>query len=164
MNKSTYAFFNNILNIFPPYGTSLSWRGKLAKKVLRECGDNLKLSSNVNIYNPQNVIVGKNVYIGYNTYVGGGKVYLDDEVIIGPFCSIVAGNHTMKSDSYRFGPYEFGEISIGRGTWLGSHCTITSNVKIGKGCLIAAGSVVTKDVEDHSVVGGVPAKLIKKTK
>lgn len=164
MKKNTYAVLNNILNVLPPYGKSLANRGKLARKVLNDCGENLKISSNVNIYNPQNVSVGKNVYIGYNTYLGGGEIRLEDEVIIGPFCSIVAGNHTMKNESYRFGPYDYGKIEIGRGTWLGSHCVITSNVKIGKGCIVAAGSVVTKDIEDFSVVGGVPAKLIKKVK
>lgn len=164
VKKNTYAVLNNILNILPPYGKSLSTRGKLAAKVLKSCGENLKISSDVNIYNPQNVIVGNSVYIGYNTYLGGGEIILADQVIIGPFCSIVAGNHTMKDESYRFGPYDYGKIEIGRGTWLGSHCVITSNVKIGKGCIIAAGSVVTKDIEDFSVVGGVPAKLIKKVK
>jgi len=162
LKKETYSILNNVLNILPGYGKSLSWRGQLAEKVIKSSKGNLKVSSNVNIYNPQYLSVGQNVYIGYNTYIGGGEVSLDDEVIIGPFCSIVAGNHTMKDGSYRYGPYSFGTIQIGRGTWLGSHCTITSNVKIGEGCLIAAGSVVTKDVEDFTVVGGVPAKQIKK--
>jgi len=46
--------------------------------------------------------------------------------------------------------------------WIASNCVITANTKIGKGSVVAAGSVVTKDVEPYSVVGGVPAKLIKK--
>ncbi len=162
MNKSTYAFLNNCLNVFPPYGKALDWRGRLARRVLKECGARLRISSNVNIYNPEKVSIRSHVYIGFNTYIGGGEVRLDDQVIIGPFCSIVAGNHTMKDGSYRYGPYDFGAIKIGRGTWLGSHVTVTSNVTIGKGCLIAAGSVVTKDVDDFSVVGGVPARFIKK--
>lgn len=162
MNRSVYSFFNNLLNILPPYGQSLDFRGKLASKVLKETGERLRISANVNIYNPQNVSIGDHVYIGYNTYIGGGEVRLDDQVIIGPFCSIAAGNHTMKDQSYRYGPYVYGKIHVGRGTWLGSHVTITNNVTIGKGCLIAAGSVVTKDVEDFSIVGGVPATFIKK--
>ncbi|MHB0912217.1 MAG: acyltransferase [Armatimonadota bacterium] len=129
---------------------------------LQTSGRNLKISSNVNIYNPQNMHVGDNVYIGYNCYFGGGDIFLDDEVIIGPFCTIVAGNHTMKNGSYRFGPYSYGTIRIGRGTWLGANSVITSDVSIGKGCLIAAGSVVTKDIPDFTIVGGVPAKPIRK--
>jgi len=161
MTNNCFSFCLNFLNLFPAVGNYLSWRGNLAKKVLAECGNNLKMSSRVNIYNPKKLHCGNNVYIGYSTYIGGGDVYLDDEVVIGPFCSIVAGNHTIKNDSYRFGPYDYGTIHIGKGTWLGSHVTITSNVKIGKCCLIAANSVVTKDVPDFAVVGGVPAKFIK---
>jgi maltose O-acetyltransferase len=162
MSKVLYSFCNNLLNLLPPFGYALDLRGKWARYFLKVCGERLRISSNVNIYDPMRVTIGNHVYIGYNTYIGGGDVTLDDQVIIGPFCSIVAGNHTMKDGSYRYGPYDYGTISVGRGTWLGSHVTILSNVKIGKGCLIAAGSVVTKDVEDFSIVGGVPAKLIKK--
>lgn len=164
MKPITYHFLSALLNLFPPVGKYLSWRGKLAAKVLKSCGTNLKIASLVNIYNPNNLSCGNNVYIGYCTYIGGGEVYLDDEVVIGPFCSIVAGNHTSKDGSYRFGPYDYGTISIGKGTWLGSHVTITSNVKIGRGCVIAANAVVTKDVPDFTMVGGVPAKVIKSLK
>lgn len=162
MKQVLYSLLNNILNILPPHGKSLSFRGSITSKFLHGCGNNLKMSSGVKIYNTDNLVVGNNVYIGLNCYIGGGKVFLDDEVIIGPFCSIVAGNHTLDNNSYRFGKYDYGTISIGRGTWLGSHCVITNNVTIGKGCLIAAGSVVTKNIEDYSIVGGVPAKLLKK--
>lgn len=136
----------------------------MVSKFLPVCGKNLKLASRVNIYDPSMLSCGDNVYIGYNTYIGGGEVFLDDEVIIGPFCCIVAGNHTSKDESYRFGPYQSGRIEIGKGTWLGAHATITANVKIGRGCVIAANAVVTKDVPDYTMVGGVPAKFIKSTK
>ncbi len=69
----------------------------------------------------------------------------------------------MKDGSYRYGPYDYGRIEIGHGSWLGGHVTVTSNVKIGKGCLIAAGSVVTKDIPDFSLAAGVPAKVIRTT-
>jgi len=160
LNRTFYSFLNNLLDILPPYGRALDVRGYLASKALKRCGTRLRISANVNIYNPQYVTAGNNVYIGYNTYLGGGEVFLDDEVIIGPFCSIVAGNHTLKDGSYRYGPYEYGTIFIGRGTWLGSHVTVASNVKIGKGCCIAAGSVVVTDVEDNEIYGGVPARKI----
>ena len=132
------------------------------RTALKGCGRNLKISANVNIYNPQNLTVGDSVYIGYNCYFGGGEIVLEDEVIIGPFVTVVAGNHTLRGGSYRFGPYESGYIRIGRGAWLCTNTVVTSGVTIGKGCLVAAGSVVTKDVpRDFSVVGGVPAKIIK---
>ena len=161
LNRTLYAFLNNLLNIFPGFGRALSWRGNLAAMAFKSCGRNPKISSNVNVYNPRNMVLGDSVYIGFNCYFGGGEILLDDEVVIGPFCTVVAGNHTMKDGSYRFGPYEYGTIRIGRGTWLGANSTVVSGVTIGRGCLVAAGSVVTKDVPDYTVVGGVPARVIK---
>jgi len=160
MNKAIYSFLNNCLDILPPYGSALDLRGRLAAGYLRRAGERLRISSRVNIYEPGNVSVGGHVYIGYNTYLGAGTIVIEDEVTIGPFCVIAAGNHTRKNRSFRYGPYAAGEITIGRGTWLGAHVTVTSGVTIGQGCLIAAGSVVTTDIPDDSVVGGVPGKVI----
>ncbi len=161
LNRSLYALLNNLLNVLPGFGWALSWRGILARMALKGCGRNLKISCSVNIYNPQNMTVGDNVYIGYSCYFGGGEIVLEDEVLIGPFVTVAAGNHTMRDGSYRFGPYEFGRIRIGRGTWLCANAVITSGVTIGKGCVVAAGSVVTQDVPDYGMVGGVPAKLVR---
>lgn len=152
------------MNLFPAKGMFISWRGKILSRKFRCCGKNLKMSSRINVYNPDMVSIGDNVYIGYSTYLGGGDIHLKDEVIIGPFCSIVAGNHTAKNDSFRFGPYDYGKIEVGEGTWLGSHVVITNNVKIGKGCLIGAGSVVTEDVPDFCFAAGSPARIIRKLK
>jgi maltose O-acetyltransferase len=151
----------NLMNLLPGKGKTLALRGAWTRRFLAHCGNNLKLSSHVNIYNPERLSCGDNVYIGYGTYFGGGDIALEDEVIIGPYCCLVAGNHTSKDGSYRFGPYHFGKIRIGRGTWLGAHVTIANNVSLGKGCLIAANSVVTADIPDFSVVGGVPARSLQ---
>lgn len=160
MNRSVYAFLNNCLDLLPPYGSALDLRGRLASRFLRDAGERLRISSRVNIYDPQNVSVGSHVYIGYSTYLGAGRIILEDEITVGPFCAIASGNHTRRNRSFRYGPYQYGEIIIGRGTWLGAHVTVTSGVTIGQGCLIAAGSVVTKDVPDDSIVGGVPGRVI----
>jgi maltose O-acetyltransferase len=161
LNSSLYAFLNNLLNLLPGFGRSNTVRGWLARMALKGCGRKLKVSSNVHIFNAQNMTVGDNVYVGCCCYFGGGEIVLEDEVSIGPFVTVAAGNHTMQDGSYRFGPYEFGRIRVGRGTWLCANTVITSGVTIGKGCVVAAGSVVTKDVPDYSVVGGIPARLIK---
>jgi maltose O-acetyltransferase len=161
LNSSVYALLNNLLNVLPGFGRAVVVRGWLARTALKRCGKQLRISSNVNIFNPQNMTVGDNVYIGPSCYFGGGEIVLEDEVNIGPFVTVAAGKHTMRDGSYRFGPYEYGRIHVGRGTWLCASTVITSGVTIGKGCLVAAGSVVTKDVPDYSMVGGVPAKLIE---
>lgn len=53
-------------------------------------------------------------------------------------------------------------VEIGDDVWIGNRVIILPGVKIGKGCILASGSVITKDVEPYSVMGGVPAKLIRK--
>ncbi len=161
LNCWLYVLLNNLLNVLPGFDSANSLRGWLASLALKRCGRKLQISSNVNIFNPYNVTVGDNVYIGPNCYFGGGEIVLEDEVNIGPSVTVAAGNHTLRDGSYRFGPYEYGPIHVGRGTWLCANSVITSGVTIGKGCLVAAGSVVIKDVPDFGVVFGVPAKLVK---
>ena len=114
----------------------------------------------VNVYNPSRLSVGNHVYIGHGTYIGDGDITIGDEVVIGPYCSITAGNHRFKDGSVRFGGYDYEPVQIGRGTWIGGHVSVVSGVTIGAGCLIAAGAVVTKDVPDGMIAGGVPAKII----
>ncbi len=128
------------------------------RPTLASCGKNLALSTLVRIYNPERLTVGDNVYIGHSTYIGDGDIRLHDEVVVGPFCSITAGNHRFRDGSVRFGGYDYAPVEIGRGTWLGAHVSVLSGVSIGAGCLVAAGSVVTSDVPDGRVVAGVPAR------
>lgn len=142
-----------------PYGDK--YRGMLYKPFLKECGENFKVASQAFIFNPNGLSVGDHVYIGFNTYLGQGDITLEDEVLIGNCVSITASNHTKKESSYRFGGYEAKEIIVKRGAWLAGHSSIMAGVTIGEGALVAAGAVVTKDVPAHSMVGGVPAKVIK---
>lgn len=136
-------------------------RGKLYEPFLKKVGENFKVASQAMIYNPNGLEVGNHVYIGFNSYLGQGEISLDNEVLIGNFVSITASNHLRKNNSYRFGGFEAKKICIGTGTWLGANSCILAGVQIGSGCLVAAGSVVTKDFGDNVVIGGVPAKTIK---
>ena len=137
-------------------------RGKLYEPYLKSFGKNFKVATNAFIYNPNCLSVGDNVYIGFNSYIGQGEVTLEDEVLIGNFVSITASNHLKKNNSFRFGGFESNPIVIGKGTWIAAHSCITAGVKIGKGCLIAAGSIVANSIErDNVLIAGVPA-IIKK--
>jgi maltose O-acetyltransferase len=161
LNSSLYAIMNNLLNVLPGFGRADALRGLLARTALKGCGRRLRISCHVLILNPGKVTLGDNVYIGPGCYFGGGEIVLDDEVNIGPFAVVAAGKHTMRDGSYRYGPYEYGQIRIGRGTWVCANTVIASGVTIGKGCLVAAGSLVTNNVPDYGVVCGVPAKLLR---
>lgn len=139
-------------------------RGALLRPFLRSAGRNFKVASQAFIFNPNGLSVGDNVYIGFNTYLGQGDVTLEDEVLIGNFVSITASNHLMKDGSYRFGGFEPRPIRIGKGSWIAAHASILAGVTIGRSCLVAAGSVVTRSVPDHTTVAGVPAKPIQPSK
>ena len=107
--------------------------------------------------------IGKNVFIGLYGYLNG-NVTVGDNVLIGPQCSIVAGNHKFSSETGWFSARTERDgddsVVIGDGSWLASGVTVTPGVKIGKANLICAGAVVTKSTDDYSIMAGVPAKKV----
>lgn len=107
--------------------------------------------------------VGRHVFIGLYVYCNG-NVTIEDEVLIGPHCSIAAGNHKFNPETGSFSlrtdkDYD-NSIVIGRGSWLASHVMVTAGVKIGKANLICAGAVVTRSTQDYAIMAGVPAKQV----
>ncbi len=94
---------------------------------------------------------------------GQGGVKIGNYVRITAHTIIVAPQHIFKRRDIPICEQgiESKGIIIEDDVWIGAHCTILDGVKIGKGAIIAAGAVVTKDVAPYSTVGGVPAKLIK---
>lgn len=108
--------------------------------------------------------VGRDCLIGeYSIIRGQGGVTLGDRVYTSPFTQIIAINHVFDDPNKPFidqGITAQG-IVIEDDVWLGAGAVITDGVRIGKGAVVAAGAVVTKDVPPHTVVGGVPAKVIK---
>lgn len=109
--------------------------------------------------------IGNNVGINHYCFIGvRGDIEIGDNVIFGPRVNVFSENHNF--DRTDIPIKEQGvtkdKTVIGNDVWIGANASIMSGVKIGDGCIIAAGAVVSKDVEDFSIVGGVPAKLIKK--
>lgn len=103
----------------------------------------------------------------FTVIYGGSGVYIGNNVMIAPHCTIAAGNHDYKQveKPIRFaGNLTKGPIIIEDNVWIGANCTITDGVRIGKDAVIAANSVVNRDVASYDVVGGVPAKFIKNRK
>jgi len=111
------------------------------------------------------IFIGEDCLIGeYSVIRGQGGVTIGDRVYTSPFTQIIAVNHVFEDPKLPFvdqGITAEG-IVIEDDVWLGAGAIITDGVTIGKGAVVAAGAVVTKDVLPHSVVGGVPAKIIKK--
>jgi acetyltransferase-like isoleucine patch superfamily enzyme len=141
----------------------IRFRGSLAKPFFKKCGKNLGLGRNVTFYNSSQIEIGDSVYIAFGCWIlGAGKVLIEDEVMFGPYVVISPGNHLKKNGSFRFGPSDFEDMTIGKGAWIGSHCSLVMGAKVGNGTLIASNSVLNKVTENDSLYGGVPAKFIKK--
>lgn len=114
---------------------------------------------------PQELFIGDNVQINPGTAIYG-KVKIGKNVMIAPNCMIVGGNHNFQQTDVPMisqGHTSLG-IEIEEDVWIGANSVITDGVKISTGAVVAAGSVVTRDVLPFSIVGGVPAKEIKKRK
>jgi len=108
--------------------------------------------------------IGKDSLIGeYSVVRGQGGVTIGDRVYTSPFTQIIAVNHVFTDPARPF--VEQGitaeGIVIEDDVWLGAGAIITDGVRVGRGAVVAAGAVVTRDVPAHTVVGGVPAKVIK---
>jgi acetyltransferase-like isoleucine patch superfamily enzyme len=108
--------------------------------------------------------IGKECLVGeYSIIRGQGGVTIGDRVFTSPFSQIIAVNHIFDDPNRPFAEQGITAqgITIEDDVWIGSGAIITDGVTVGRGSVVAAGAVVSKDVPPHSVVGGVPAKLIK---
>lgn len=123
----------------------------------------------LHVYNFRNIPksgikIGRDSLIGeYSVIRGQGGVNIGDRVYTSPFTQIIAVNHVFADPDTPFvdqGITAQG-ITIEDDVWLGSGAIITDGVRVGKGSVVAAGAVVTQDVPSHTVVGGVPARVIK---
>lgn len=90
------------------------------------------------------------------------QVIIGNNVAVGYRCSFLTINHNMDNPVRRAGKVSGKQIIIEDGVWIGGNVTILPGVVIGKGSVIAAGSVVTHDVEPNTLYGGVPAIIIRK--
>ncbi|WP_298140335.1 acyltransferase [Flavobacterium sp.] len=110
------------------------------------------------------ICIGNNVGIGEFAYLGGaGSLEIGDDCIVGQYLSCHPENHNYQdiTTAIRHQGVTRKGIKIGKNCWIGSKVTILDGVEIGNGSIIAAGSVVTKSFPENSIIGGVPAKLLK---
>ncbi len=120
-----------------------------------------------NMFPPFYTDCGVNLHIGENVFFNSGcrfqdqgGIYIGDGALIGHNVVLATINHDLNPETRNTNLPA--PIRIGKNVWIGANATVLPGVTIGDGAVIAAGAVVTKDVPDRCVVGGVPAKLIRK--
>ena len=104
--------------------------------------------------------IGKNVFINFDCiFLDLGGITIDDGVLLAPRVSLLSESHPIAPDNrHSLVPKP---IHIKKNAWIGANATILHGVTIGENSVVAAGSVVSKDVPDNVIVGGIPAKIIK---
>lgn len=125
-----------------------------------------EIHESVNIFTPLHINYGKHTKIGKNVFINFDCVFLDlggitigDDVFIAPKVSLLSEGHPISSEDRH--SLNVGPIHIKKNAWIGANATILQGVTIGENAVIAAGSVVSKDVADNTIVGGIPAKILK---
>ena len=126
-----------------------------------------EIDKSVTIFTPFHINYGKNTQIGKNVFINFDCVFLDlggitieDGVLIAPKVSLLSEGHPISpQERHSLVPKH---IHIKKNAWIGANATILHGVTIGQNAVVAAGSVVTKDVPDNVVVGGIPAQILKK--
>lgn len=137
----------------------------ILKSLVAECGDNIRIGTNVRILNWDNIRLGNNVSIHDNCYLDAtGGIEIGNEVSIAHNSSILSTNHDWNDHliAIKYNAIIPAKVIVNDDVWIACGCRILAGVTIGTRSIIAAGAVVTKTVENNSIYGGVPAKLIKK--
>ena len=125
-----------------------------------------EIDESVAVFTPLYINYGKHTKIGKNVFINFDCVFLDlggitieDGVLIAPKVSLLSEGHPLSPDKrHSLVPKP---IHIKKNAWIGANATILHGVTIGENSVVAAGSVVSKNVPDNVVVGGIPAKIIK---
>jgi acetyltransferase-like isoleucine patch superfamily enzyme len=145
----------------------LAFRYCLASSLAKSCGENVYIADNVTVTNWDEFSIGNNVSIHKNCYlISDGGISIGDDVSIAHQSSLVSVDHSWSQSELPIKdcPPEFGEIEIIGDCWIGCGVRILKGVSLGRRCIVAAGSVVTKSVGENVIVAGVPAKTISSVK
>jgi len=154
------------LSNWPRWDIVKSVRGWHYRNLLANGGRNLRVASGVKIGNVKNVSIGDDCYLGdgVQLYAWNETITIGNHVLIAAGAQMITRKHgfsDLQSPISEQG-YTNAPIVIEDDVWIGFQAIILSGVTIGKGSIVGAGAVVTKSIEPYSIVGGVPAKLIRK--
>ncbi len=150
----------------PGYQLFYKLRYFIIKKILKKCGENVTVKNRAYFGDGSRLTIGDRSQIGQNSKLAG-TIIIGSDVLMGPDVVMMATSHAFDRIDIPMnqqGATEEQPIIIGDDVWIGTRVIIMPGVEIGSHSIVAAGAVVTKSYEPYSIIGGVPAKLIKKRK
>lgn len=125
-----------------------------------------EIDNSVDVFTPlyinygKHTRIGKNVFINFDcTFLDLGGITIEDNVLIAPKVSLLSEGHPVSPESRH--SLKVGHIRIKKNAWIGAGATILQGVTIGENSIVAAGAVVSTNVPDNTIVGGIPAKVIR---
>ena len=147
-------FVNNIISNIP----IMFFRFLIYKLCGMRIGKKTIINMKLFMWRPYSIRIGNYCHINRDCFLDGRSgITIGDNVSISYSVKIITGSHDVSASD--FAP-KFAPVNIGDNVWIGIGATILPGVNIGKGAVIAAGAVVTHDVSEYSIVGGIPAKKI----
>ena len=133
-----------------------------AKLCFDKCGKNVNIEHGAFFASGRGVEIGDNSGIGLNCRISG-PLRLGNDVMMAPNVTVVTQNHEVSDLTVpmRLQTAPKRKVVVGNDVWIGTNAVIMPGVTVGNGVIIGAGAVVTKDIPDYAIVGGIPARIIK---
>jgi len=142
------------------------WITYIHRIKLKSCGEQVTIHPNVEIRGHQNIEISDHVSINHNSELyGGGGIYIGKGTMLSYYVTILSDSRTFMGEeplkaATRKGQRVYKKTTIGRDVWIGTRAIILPGVTVHDHAIVAAGSVVTKDVQSWDIVAGNPAKVV----
>lgn len=162
------AIYYCLARFLPSYPFGRRFRGFLCSKIFNKCGKKINVEKMAYFGLGNDIEIGNNSGIGIKSKLygigGGGRIFIGENVVMAPEVTILTLIHNYEDINMPINQQktESTDVIIHDDVWIGYRVTILPGVTVGKGAVIGAGAVVTKNVDPYTVVGGIPAKYIKK--
>jgi len=135
-------------------------RNLLSQITATEIDESTALFTPIYINYGKHTKIGKNVFINFGcTFLDLGGISIEDNVLIAPNVSLLSEGHPIQPESRH--SLTVGHIHVKKNAWIGAGATILQGVTIGENAIVAAGAIVSTDIPDNTIAGGIPAKFIK---
>lgn len=160
----TFELISSLIFVLPRHKIFNFFKSNFLRCLGSKVGKNITFYPGITLSPGNKMIIGDNVDLAWGVLITTkGGIELGDRVLIGYNTQIFTANHVvppLRGKIFESG-HSMAKVVIEQDAWIGAGCIILPGVKIGEGSVVAAGSVVTKDVPKFTYVGGVPAKILK---